>query len=299
VPLHLARSVVPLAAALALMSGCLLPASAASAADRGASAAQAAAAGGVITGPDYSHSGVSPGNLFWGQEGTAVGGPGAGNPGLGTAATSVLRDAAIGAGLLIVTLAALLVLAQSRRRRARAARERELARASRTATGRGPAGQRRPHRLALPPGPSTAGAGAPGQWTADSWAAGSPAPGSSPGILPAGPARPRPRSSQIARTGNLGQMGLPAARPSRPYDTPPWAPARRPADATPVLPAPIQAAPIQAADPGGGLPPWDQGPGSPGQDPDAGGFPPARHTGPMYVWNPATNSGPFPAADGD
>ena len=29
-------------------------------------------AGDVITGPDYSHSGVSPGNLFWGREGTAV-----------------------------------------------------------------------------------------------------------------------------------------------------------------------------------------------------------------------------------
>ena len=29
-------------------------------------------AGDVITGPDYSHSGVSPGDLFWGREGTAV-----------------------------------------------------------------------------------------------------------------------------------------------------------------------------------------------------------------------------------
>jgi subtilisin family serine protease len=128
VPQRVARSVVPLTTALAVASGCLLSASAASAAQltAGATGARAPAvtarpdlarewwltalgvpqawdavggagagarpgkgvtvavlstgvdaghpdlAGDVTTGPDYTQSGAGPGDLFWGQEGTAV-----------------------------------------------------------------------------------------------------------------------------------------------------------------------------------------------------------------------------------
>jgi hypothetical protein len=54
------------------------------------------------------------------------------------------------------------------------------------------------------------------------------------------------------------------------------------------------------AEPGSGTPPWGRAhdPLAPGAGPD--GSPPAgRRTGPMYVWNPKTNSGPNPAIDGD
>jgi hypothetical protein len=72
-----------------------------------------------------------------------------------------------------------------------------------------------------------------------------------------------------------------------------------PADATPALPAPtplILPHHAQAE----GLPPWEEDSGSLAQGPNAADFPPARrNTGPMYIWNPVTNSGPFPAQDED
>ncbi|HEX3956417.1 MAG TPA: S8 family serine peptidase [Trebonia sp.] len=150
------------------------------------------------------------------------------------------------------------------------------------------------------------GANAAGSRIADLWAAGSPEPGASPGALPAGTARRRSRSSRIAQTGNVGFIGLPAPQPGRPDDSPPWPPARMPANGTPALPAPVAPAlpapaapilprPAQTEN----RPPWEQNQDSLPQDPDGAGFPARGNTGPMYIWNPATNSTPFPAADED
>jgi subtilisin family serine protease len=143
------------------------------------------------------------------------------------------------------------------------------------------------------------GAGAAGSWTADSWTAGSPAPdatpSASPGTLPTGTTRRRSRSSRIAQTRNLGSVGLPAPQPADPDDSPPWPPARMPAHVTPPLPAPI--APIlPRLAPTEDRPPWEQDRDSPPQGPDSAGFPAHGNSGPMYIWNPATNSSPFPAA---
>jgi subtilisin family serine protease len=167
------------------------------------------------------------------------------------------------------------------------------------ATGRQQAirGQEPRRGLAAAPG-----ADAAGSWTADSWTAGSPAPdatpGASPGTLPTGTTRRRSRSSRIAQAGNLGSVGLPAPQPARPDDSPPWPAARMPAHAAPPLPAPI--APILPRPaPTEDSPPWEQDRDSPPQGPDGAGFPTRGNTGPMYIWNPATNSSPFPAAEDD
>ncbi|MCW2929828.1 MAG: peptidase and in kexin sedolisin [Actinomycetia bacterium] len=144
-------------------------------------------------------------------------------------------------------------------------------------------------------------AGAAGSRTADSWAAGPPAAGSpgpsaSPDAPPVGTPRRRSRSSRIAQTGNVGSIGLPAPQPGRPDDSPPWPPARMPANATPALPAPVAPIlprPAQTED----SPPWEQDRDSLPQDPDGASFPARGNTGPMYIWNPATNSSPFPAAE--
>ncbi|HEY6791097.1 MAG TPA: S8 family serine peptidase [Trebonia sp.] len=170
-------------------------------------------------------------------------------------------------------------------------------------------GQESRRDLAAAPGASAAGS-----WTTDSWAAGSPEPGASPGALPAVTARRRSRSSRIAQTGNVGSIGLPAPQPGRPDNSPPWLPARMPANATPALlanatpalpanatpalpapVAPILPRPAQTED----RPPWEQDQDSLPHDPDGAGFPARGNTGPMYIWNPATNSRPFPAADED
>ena len=127
-----------------------------------------------------------------------------------------------------------------------------------------------------------------------------------PRPLPAGTPKRRSRSSRIAQTGSVGSMGLPAPQPGRPDDAPPWAPAQMPAGATPPLtavPTPDLAAPIapilpQPA-PTEARPPWEQDRDALAQEPEDTGFP-AHSTGPMYIWNPATNSSPFPAvADED
>jgi subtilisin family serine protease len=204
--------------------------------------------------------------------------------GLGAEAKSVLRDVAIGAGVLIVVLSSLLLLARSRRRRARAARE-QRARAVRAIAARAAAG-RAGYPLALPaagradsgrrgPGGIQAITGGAAARTADSWTA----------------------------TGSPGPGGLPP-RPHPPYDdTPPWEPARRPARTGPIpaLPAPTLPPEVShGGEPGSGMPPWGQAPDPLEPGADAAGFPPpGRRTGPMYVWNPKTNSGPNPAIDRD
>ena len=69
-----------------------------------------------------------------------------------------------------------------------------------------------------------------------------------------------------------------------------------PANATPALPAPVAPMLPRAAQTED-QPPWEQDRNSLPQDPDAAGFRGRGSTGPMYIWNPATNSSPFPAAD--
>jgi hypothetical protein len=82
-------------------------------------------------------------------------------------------------------------------------------------------------------------------------------------------------------------MGRPPIRPDQPYDSVPWEPARTPADTPGGYPGEQWSLP---------RPPWERA-----ADPLAATpVPPddpawrAPHTGPMYVWDPATNSGPFP-----
>jgi subtilisin family serine protease len=215
-------------------------------------------------------------------------------------ARSALRDVAFGAGILILLLVALLVVARSRRKRARALRlqaapagQEQLALTARPA----PSG-----RLAITSGfqaLASHGTHAAGR---DRTTAGLPAvsgqldiggqrTGSS--TSPRGPAagsasvRPRSRTSPLTRSGSLGPMGRPPIRPDQPYDSVPWEPARTPADTPGGYPGEQWSLP---------RPPWERA-----ADPLAATpVPPddpawrAPHTGPMYVWDPATNSGPFP-----
>jgi hypothetical protein len=82
-------------------------------------------------------------------------------------------------------------------------------------------------------------------------------------------------------------MGRPPIRPDQPYDSVPWEPARVPGETPAGFPRDQWTSP---------RPPWERA-----ADPLAATpVPPddpawrAPHTGPMYVWDPATNSGPFP-----
>jgi subtilisin family serine protease len=224
---------------------------------------------------------------------------------LGGEARSALRDVAFGAGILIVLLVALLAVASSRRRRARALRLRQA-----------PAGPERPAltarpapagRLAITSGfqaLASRGAHAAGRDRATSGTPavtgplalgglrdpGTPAMGgtSAGGLATGGAAaRPRSRTSPLTRTGSLGHMGRPPIRPDQPYDSGPWEPARMPVNGSPGRPQDHWSLP---------RPPWERA-----ADPLAATpVPPddpawrAPHTGPMYVWDPATNSGPFP-----
>jgi len=229
---------------------------------------------------------------------------------LGGDARSALRDVAFGAGILILVLVALLAAAKSRRRRARALRLRQVA-----------AGPERP-ALTARPGPTgrlaitsgfqalashgTHAAGRERITSARPEVTGPlalggqrdhvpPVLGAAPAAGPAagGPAtggaaaRARWRSSPLMRTGSLGHMGRPPIRPDQPYDSVPWEPAQLPADGSPAHPRDHWSLP---------RPPWERA-----ADPLAATpVPPddpawrAPHTGPMYVWDPATNSGPFP-----
>lgn len=223
---------------------------------------------------------------------------------------SALRDVAFGAGILIALLVALLVLAKARRRRARALRLRQAL------AGPQPAAQTPPKapggRLAITSGfqalashgthaagrvRSFSGTPAAGRQPAadDRQAPGTPVTG---GTWPGGPvmagaaARPRSRTSPLTRTGSLGPIGRPAIRPDRPYDSVPWEPAQMPMSTSSASPHDQWSLP---------RPPWEQSCDPLAAAPVAPDDPAWRepHTGPMYVWNPATNSGPIPIADED
>lgn len=219
--------------------------------------------------------------------------------GLGSEARSALRDVAFGAGILILLLVALLAVAKSRRRRARALRLQfspvaleRTALAPRTA----PTG-----RLAITSGfqalashgTHAAGRGRPASSApaaSGPLAIGGPQPH---GTSPAGPAagsaaaRPRGRTSPLARSGSLGPMGRPPIRPDQPYDSVPWEAARLPAETPAGYPQDPWSLP---------RPPWERAADPLAATPVSPDDPAWRapHTGPMYVWDPATNSGPFP-----
>jgi subtilisin family serine protease len=250
-----------------------------------------------------------------GQRGPATGQLATSQSGLGGTARAILRDAAIGAGILIAALTGLLLLARSRRRRAHAERLGQAA--SRTSTaqpgrpgGRAPTGGfpaitggfqsfSRHGAHAAARGTDRPGDFASGTPRAIGPAAGQRATGSAGGPRAIGPAdgpatpRPRPHQSPNTRTGPLSSLGRPPIRPDIPYDSVPWEPALRPAEEShdasysqaleammrpPWEPEPLAAAPVPEGD-----------------DP----APRKAHTGPMYVWNPDTNSGPFPALPDD
>jgi subtilisin family serine protease len=229
---------------------------------------------------------------------------------LGSEARSALRDVAFGAGILILLLVALLVVAKSSRRRARALRLEQV-----------PAGLERPAltarqaplgRLAITSGfqalashgthaagrdRTTSGAPAVSSQLAigGQRAQGTPVPGTaSPGgpVLGSAAARPRLRTSLLARSGSLGQMGRPPIRPDQPYDSVPWEPARLPADASAGFPHDHWSMP---------RPPWERAADPLAATPVSPDDPAWRapHTGPMYVWDPATNSGPLPLVPRD
>ncbi|HEX4834125.1 MAG TPA: S8 family serine peptidase [Trebonia sp.] len=146
-----------------------------------------------------------------------------------------------------------------------------------------------------PAGDGAAG-GAPGELSAP----GSPGPGTSE--RPGASGRPGPwerpgrmRPGPIERPGSLRPSGRPPFRLGQSYDTAPWAPARMPAA---EIPPGLDEAPDRMM-----RPPWEGSPGSslaaaPVPADMAGDDPGGRksHSGPMYVWDPTTNSGPFPAA---
>jgi len=223
---------------------------------------------------------------------------------LGGEARSALRDVALGAGVLILLLAALLVVAKSRRRQARALRlsltpgrlERPVLAARQAPSGRlaitsgfqalsshgtHAAGRDR----STSPNPAVTGPLSLG----GSRGAGLTVAG---GAAPASPAtegttaRPK-RTSPLARSGSLGQIGRPPIRPDQPYDSVPWEPARLPADDSRGFPRDHWSLP---------RPPWERAADPLAATPVAPDDPAWRapHTGPMYVWDPATNSGPFP-----
>jgi len=224
---------------------------------------------------------------------------------LGNETRSALRDVAFGAGILILLLAALLVVAKSRRRQARALRlsldpagpERPALTARQAPTG----------RLAITSGfqaLASHGTHAAGRdrSTAEGRAVSGPlaiggqratgtAAQAGP-VLGSTSARPPKRTSPLARSGSLGQIGRPPIRPDQPYDSVPWEPARLPADTPAGFPLDHWSLP---------RPPWERAADPLAATPVSPDDPAWRapHTGPMYVWDPATNSGPFPIISGD
>ena len=147
----------------------------------------------------------------------------------------------------------------------------------------------RPHgaHRALPAG---TGADAAGSWTADSWTAGTQAPGG----VPSGSPRHRSRPSRLAGPSGTGSVGGPAPQPASSDESPPWAPAKMPEGAVPVLPVPVTPMLPRPA-PTDDKPPWEQDGDPLPQGGDGASFSARGGTGPLYIWNPATNTGPFPA----
>jgi hypothetical protein len=222
--------------------------------------------------------------------------------GPGTVAGSVLRDGLIAVCVLIAALLCGLLGSTMRRRRRRAAQSAQPPRAGRGRAGHGHArgASHGSHaRGARAPIESGTAQARPTAWTAAGAAARL---GSSPGVPG------RPRIVPLANPRALGSLSRTQRKKTE--DRPPWEPARPPdqataADSAPPAPSavpgriPLALPPASAAKGSGirnkGLPPWEQ---------PADGYAAApvpadwavSNSGPMYVWNPAANTGPFPAA---
>ena len=91
-------------------------------------------------------------------------------------------------------------------------------------------------------------------------------------------------------------MGGASPQPAAFDESPPWAPAKMPEGAVPALPAPITPMLPRPA-PTEDRPPWEQDGDPLPHGPEDAGFPARGGTGPLYIWNPATNTGPFPVID--
>lgn len=194
----------------------------------------------------------------------------------GSTARSILRDGVIGIGVLIVAVACVLIGSAARRRKRAAQPTQPRTGHGETERARGaPHGShaRHPHPAIdsemAQARPATRGtAGAAGR--------------------PAATAPGRPRIAPLARSGPLGPANH--SKRKKTEDRPPWGPARPPDQAT----ARDAAAKGLRA---GELPPWEQGDTAYAAAPIPADLPAwtVSNSGPMYVWNPAANTGSFPA----
>jgi hypothetical protein len=224
--------------------------------------------------------------------------------GAGTLAGSLLRDAVIAAGVLIVALGGALALNSARRRRAASART-----ASSRAGQAGGVHARRP-RAALPAAPAAGqprtgppfGAPPPAI-SLDPWASPQ-APGSADGTgRPAGALGSGPRLAPPPAPGSFGSASRARRRKQGEAAEPPWEAATAPGEVQPADPWPPARAVLPPTAPAGRgrhaadvpVPPWELAGGElaaapvPTEIPDL----PVSNTGPMYIWNPSA-SGPLP-----
>ena len=205
--------------------------------------------------------------------------------GMGILAGSVLRDAVIAACVLIAALAGVLAVSGVRRRRALSARSSHPPR-----TGQGGSHARRP-------GTAIAALPAARQPRANPWQQ---ADADAPGIPVTAALMPRTGRTR-GRHKATGE--------------PPWEPASRPQPALPAIPRPALPGARPALPAASGQPrtrpddpaaPWEQAPWELAPAEYAAAPPPAEFpdwspssTGPMYVWNPATSTGPLPVVRSD
>ena len=199
--------------------------------------------------------------------------------GMGILAGSVLRDAVIAACVLIAALAGALAVTGGRRRRRQAARSPQPPR-----TGQGGSHARRPVTAIA--------------------------------ALPAAPPRVSPRHQAGADAEIIPITATLMPRTGRTRGRhkatgePPWEPASRPPTAMPAgprtaLPGVRTALPAAGgqsrARPDEQAPPWELAPAEYAAAPLSAEFPDwsPSSTGPMYVWNPATATGPQPVLPSD
>ena len=183
---------------------------------------------------------------------------------------SLVVDLAVAAGVLIACLVVAIVLT-GRRRRARSG-GRPPGRARHAKGQSGPPTAPIPARVVIwPSTPTTAAGGTSGSaWLGTTSSVGDAA----------------------QATGVLGKPGA-THRRRRPTGSPPWQPATPPRDpAAPPMVLPAQAV---AEKPDPPLAPWEQSPEefAVAQHPDELAAWSISNTGPMYVWNPATATGPI------
>jgi serine protease len=199
--------------------------------------------------------------------------------GMGILAGSVLRDAVIAACVLIAALAGALAVTGGRRRRRQAARSPQPPR-----TGQGGSHARRPGSAvaALPAAPPRVSSRHQAGTDAD--------------IIPI-------TATLMPRTGRTrGRHKATGEPPWEPASRPPTAMPTGPRTALPGVRTALPAAGVQSrARPDEPAPPWELAPGEYAAAPLSADFPDwsPSSTGPMYVWNPATATGPQPVLPSD